>query len=147
MTAGPSTAIFWPVIVQVALTYALYYLLFSRRQAGVKAGRIRLSAIRDNVAEPGETRFFRNSLTNQFELPVLFFAVCIILYMTGHATLVPVLLAWLFVGLRLVHAYIHVGPHHHMRHRIPAFVAGYAVNGLLWLWLALRLAYRSFTGA
>ena len=26
-----STAIFWPVIVQIALIYVIYYLLFSRR--------------------------------------------------------------------------------------------------------------------
>ncbi|CAN7556896.1 MAPEG family protein [Rhizobium sp. LjRoot254] len=134
-----STAIFWPVIVQVALIYVLYYMLFTRRQAAVKAGKARLSQYRDNVTEPAETLFVRNKLTNQYELPVLFIAGCIALYATGHATVVPVILAWIFVILRIAHAIVHVGQNR-MRYRVPLFIAGFAVNGLLWLWLAANIA-------
>ena len=137
---GPSTAIFWPVILQVALIHLVYFLLFNRRQTAVKAGRVRLSQLRDNVTEPEETRFLRNNLTNQFELPVLFIAACLALYATGHATIVAVILAWLFVASRLVHAFIHLSRYHHMRYRVPAFIAGYTLNGLLWLWLAVNIA-------
>lgn len=133
-----STAIFWPVIVQVGLIYVVYYLLFTRRQASVKAGRARLSQYRDNVAEPEDTRFLKNNLTNQYELPVLFIAGCIALYVTGHATTMPVVLAWLFVVLRIAHVVIHLGKNR-LSHRIPVFMAGFAVNGLLWLWLAASL--------
>jgi hypothetical protein len=134
-----STAIFWPVIVQVLLIYIIYYLLFSRRQNAVKAGRARLSQLRDNVSEPEETRFLKNNLTNQYELPVLFIAGCVASYVTGNAGPVAVLLAWIFVILRIAHAIIHVGENR-MRYRVPAFIAGYAVNGLIWLWLAVNLA-------
>ena len=134
-----STAIFWPVIVQVALIYVLYYMLFTRRQAAVKAGTARLSQYRDNVAEPAETLFLRNNLTNQYELPMLFIAGCIAIYATGHATVVPVILAWIFVISRIVHAIVHVG-HNRLRHRVPIFIAGFAVNGMLWLWLAVNIA-------
>ena len=134
-----STAIFWPVIVQVALIYVVYYLLFNHRQAAVKAGRVRLSQLRDNVTEPEETRFLKNNLTNQYELPVLFIAGCIANYATGSAGIIAVLLAWIFVALRIAHAIIHVGQNR-LRHRVPVFIAGYAVNGLLWLWLAVNLA-------
>ena len=134
-----STAIFWPVIAQIALVYLVYYLLFTRRQAAVKAGRARLSQYRDNVSEPEDTRFLKNNLTNQYELPVLFIAGCIANYVTGHATLVAVVLAWLFVALRIAHFVVHTGQNRLSR-RIPVFVAGFAVNGLLWLWLAVNLA-------
>lgn len=134
-----STAIFWPVIVQVALIYVVYYLLFSRRQAAVKAGRARLSQFRDNVTEPEETRFLKNNLTNQYELPVLFIAGCIANYVTGNAGIIAILLAWLFVALRIAHAVIHIG-RNRLRYRVPVFIAGYAVNGLLWLWLAINIA-------
>jgi hypothetical protein len=134
-----STAIFWPVIVQIALIYVVYYLLFNRRKAAVKAGRVRLSQLRDNVTEPEETRFLKNNLTNQYELPVLFMAGCIANYATGNAGMIAVLLAWIFVGLRITHAIIHVGQNR-LRYRVPVFIAGYAVNGLLWLWLAVNLA-------
>ncbi|MBX9458174.1 MAG: MAPEG family protein [Rhizobium sp.] len=134
-----STAIFWPVFVQVALIYLVYYLLFSRRQAEVKAGRARLSQFRDNAAEPDETRALKNNLTNQYELPVLFMVGCLASYATGNADLLAVLLAWLFVALRIVHAVIHIGQNR-LRHRVPVFIAGYVVNGLLWLWLAINIA-------
>jgi len=134
-----STAIFWPVIVQVALIYLLYYMLFTRRQAAVKAGKVRLSQYRDNVTEPAETLFLRNNLTNQYELPMLFIAGCIALYATGHATVMPVILAWVFVILRIAHAVVHVG-HNRLRHRVPIFIAGFVVNGLLWFWLAANIA-------
>jgi hypothetical protein len=134
-----STAIFWPVIVQVALTYLLYYMLFTRRQAAVKAGKARLSQFRDNVAEPAETLFLKNNLTNQYELPTLFVAGCIAIYATGHDGVVPVILAWIFVILRIAHAIVHVGQNR-LRHRVPIFIAGFVVNGLLWLWLAANIA-------
>lgn len=134
-----STAIFWPVIVQIGLIYSVYYLLFTRRKLAVKAGRARLSQFRDNLTEPEETRFLKNNLTNQYELPVLFIAGCIANYATGHAGIIAVMLAWLFVALRIAHAVIHVGQNR-LRYRVPVFIAGYAVNGLLWLWLAANLA-------
>lgn len=134
-----STAIFWPVIVQVALIYLVYYMLFTRRQAAVKAGRARLSQLRDNVTEPEETRFLKNNLTNQYELPVLFIAGCIANYVTGNAGVIAVLLAWIFVALRIAHAIIHVGQNR-LRHRVPVFIAGYVMNGLLWFWLAVNIA-------
>lgn len=134
-----STAIFWPVIAQVTLIYIVYYLLFTRRKAAVMSGRAKTSQFRDNMSEPEETRCLKNNLTNQYELPVLFIAGCIANYATGNATIVAVVLAWLFVALRIAHAVIHIGQNR-LRHRIPVFVAGFAVNGLLWLWLAANLA-------
>ena len=134
-----STAIFWPVLVQVTLIYVVYYLLFTRRQAAVQAGRARLSQFCDNVKEPEETQFLKNNLTNQYELPMLFVAGSIANYATGHATMIAVVLAWIFVALRIAHAVIHVGQNR-LRYRVPVFIAGFAVNGLLWLWLAANLA-------
>ena len=136
---GSSTAIFWPVIVQVALIHVIYYLLFNRRKDAVRAGRVQMSQLRDNVGEPEETRLLRNNLTNQFELPMLFIAACIALYVTGNAGWVAIVLAWLFVALRIAHAVIHTGENR-MRHRVPVFIWGFAVNGLLWLWLAVNIA-------
>jgi hypothetical protein len=134
-----STAIFWPVIAQVGLTYVVYYLLFQKRKAAVASGHARLSQFRDNVDEPAQTRFLKNNLSNQYELPMLFIAGCLAIYATGHATWFAVVLAWLFVILRVVHAAIHIGENR-LRHRVPVFIAGFAVNGLLWIWLAVSLA-------
>ena len=134
-----STAIFWPVIVQAVLTYAVYILLLRRRYEAVKAGKARVSQFRDNTLEPEHSLTARNNLANQYELPVLFFVVCIAIHVTGHATLYPVLLAWAFVASRVVHAVVHLRSNR-IRNRMSVFIAGFAINGLLWLYLAVNIA-------
>jgi hypothetical protein len=133
------TAIFWPMLVQVALVYAVYALISRRRVAAIKAGNARSSQFRENQVEPPESLFVRNNLANQFELPVLFYAACISLFVTGGASVVPVVLAWLFALSRVAHAAIHVTSNR-LRYRRPIFAFGYFVLGLMWLWFALHLA-------
>jgi hypothetical protein len=47
------------------------------------------------------------SFSNQFELPVLFYVLTILAYVTHKAGVVFVILAWIFVIFRLLHAYVH----------------------------------------
>jgi hypothetical protein len=134
-----STAIFWPMIAQAMLVLVLYGLLSLRRRAAVIGGRARVSQFRENQVEPEDSLFVRNSINNQFELPVLFHVVCLALYVTGHATILPVVIAWAFVASRYAHAYIHVTSNR-IRYRKPLFTTGFVLHFLLWLWLAARLA-------
>ena len=66
-----------------------------------------------------------NNQRNQFELPVLFYAVAAFALILKGADRIMVVLAWLFVLTRLVHAAIHVGPNK-VRWRSPAFGLGFA---------------------
>lgn len=134
-----STAIFWPMIAHVVLVFAIYVLLGMRRVDAVKGGEARPSQFRENRDEPPSSLFFRNNLENQFQLPVLFYPLCIALYLTGGAPSLAIALAWLFVALRYVHAWIHVTSNR-IRYRRPVFIAGFFVLGLLWVWFAVRLA-------
>lgn len=133
------TAIFWPVIVQVALTYAIYALISRRRIAAIKAGDATVSQFRENQNEPPQSRFVRNSLENQFELPVLFFAASISAFVLGFADVAMIALAWVFVLSRVAHAWVHVTTNR-IRHRRPAFVLGFLVLGAMWALIAGRLA-------
>lgn len=132
------TAIFWPMIAHVALVFGIYFLMFVRRKSAVRAGNARISQFRENRDEPAESLFVRNNLTNQFELPVLFHVVCLALYVTNGASLVPLVLAWIFVISRYIHAFIHVTSNR-IRYRQPAFSLGLLMVLVLWVWLALHL--------
>ncbi len=132
------TAIFWPMIAHVALVVALYALLGMRRAAAVKAGRARISQFRENLNEPEDSLFVKNCLFNQFELPVLFHAVCLALHVTGGDGPWAVALAWLFALSRYAHAFIHVTSNR-IRHRQPAFIVGFAVLVVLWAMLGVRI--------
>jgi hypothetical protein len=133
------TAIFWPMILQAALTYAIYALISVRRKAAVQAGSVKVSQFRENQNEPAESLFVRNNLANQFELPVLFFAVCLAIHATAATSYLTVVLAWLFVLSRYVHAYIHVTSNR-IRYRQPAFTFGFLVLLLLWIVFTLHIA-------
>ena len=132
------TAIFWPMIAHVVLVVALYALLGMRRAAAIKAGQAKTSQFRENLNEPEDSLFARNSLANQFELPVLFHAVCLSLHVTGGDGPWAVALAWLFALSRYAHAAIHVTSNR-IRHRQPAFTAGFVAVIALWATLAVHL--------
>ena len=132
------TAIFWPMIMQTVLIYGVYILIGLRRRDALKAGSTKASQFRENLNEPPESLFVRNNLANQFELPVLFYAACLALHAVGGADPVAVVLAWLFVISRYVHAWIHVTTNR-IRHRRPAFTAGFVLLALMWIWLGVSI--------
>lgn len=134
-----STAIFWPVIAQVVLIYAVYVFASRRRVGAVKRGEVKASAFLTPFQEPEPSQTVIRSLINQFELPMLFIFVCFGFHAIDAADYFALALAWLFVASRCVHAFIHVTSNALMRRRA-AFIAGFVLNGLLWLYLAIRLA-------
>lgn len=137
---SPTEATIWPMIAHVALIFVLYFLLSFRRVRAVKQGRVKVDRFRDNLEEPAESLTARNCVANQFELPVLFYAVSILLYLVDADNPVTVAGGWLFVALRYAHAYVHVTSNR-LRYRRPLFIAGFAVVGLLWVWLGVWLAF------
>ncbi|MBB3967131.1 hypothetical protein GGQ67_004826 [Rhizobium metallidurans] len=140
MTGMTGYEMFWPIIAQAALVYLLYMLLGYRRRKMLKSGKVRASDYRENRGEPTESLIVKNSLANQYELPVLFYACCILLYMTEADNLIALVLAWIFVALRYVHAFVHVTSND-LRYRSPLFAAGYVVLGAMWVWLAVWMMF------
>src|SRR5262249_54069649 len=51
---------------------------------------------------------FGYAFANQFELPVLFYVLTTLEIMTRHADLLFVILAWIFVVMRILQAMVHV---------------------------------------
>jgi hypothetical protein len=79
-----------------------------------------------------------NNQRNQFELPVLFYAVAAFALILKGADTLMIVLAWLFVLTRLVHAAIHIGPNK-VRWRSPAFALGLLVVAVMWIKLLLHV--------
>ncbi|RDL52779.1 hypothetical protein BLJAPNOD_03942 [Ensifer sp. M14] len=131
--------IFWPMVAHVLLVFVLYALLSFRRVGLVKAGKVQVSQFRENREEPGESLVVRNSIANQFELPVLFHVCCVLLYITEADNIVSLVLAWLFIASRYLHAFVHVTSNR-IRYRRPLFMAGVATLGGMWIWLSVWMA-------
>lgn len=104
-----SSHIFWPVLAQVFLTLVMFIVLGARKAKAVKSGRVnRQQAALDNRVWPEDVVKVSNNIANQFEVPILFYILCIVLYSINAAGIVEVALAWLFVVSRYAHAWVHV---------------------------------------
>ena len=132
-------SIFWPMLVQALLTFAVYGLVSYRRMSAIKSGTTKPSDYRIPTVEPESSATAARSLINQFELPVLFYAACLVLFVLGAANLAAILIAWLFALSRLVHAFVHVTSNR-LRYRRPLFIAGFFSVLGMWLLIGLHLA-------
>ncbi|KQT53807.1 MULTISPECIES: MAPEG family protein [unclassified Aureimonas] len=130
-------AILWPMIVQAFLTLAVYGVLAVRRGAA-RSDEAQMAAWRASGTEPARGAVAARNIANQFELPVLFYAVCLALYVVNGASWLAVLLAWIFAGSRILHAAIHLGPNR-VSQRMPVWLVGYAAVAALWLILSVHI--------
>jgi hypothetical protein len=132
-------AILLPLFVQVALTLFLLFWTGRARVAAVRRGdvHVRDIALRESNWPRQETQI-ANAYHNQLELPVLFYVLTILAIITRQADLLFVVLAWLFVVLRLVHAYIHLTSNH-MGRRFAVFAASVLVLLVMWVIFAVRI--------
>ncbi len=78
-----------------------------------------------------------DNFKNLFEVPTLFYPLCVGLIATGHASTAFAAAAWAFVMLRIIHSVIQC-THNQVKPRFLAFVASSAV--LLGMWTAFALA-------
>ena len=75
---------------------------------------------------------------NLLELPVLFYVVCLVIYVTGTASPTMVAVAWLYVALRVIHSAIHLS-YNKVIHRLIAFASSNFALTTLWSLAALKL--------
>ncbi|MBX9933648.1 MAG: MAPEG family protein [Methylobacterium sp.] len=132
-------AVLAPVFVQVALVFALLFWMGRVRFAEVGAGRVKIGDIALGQRNwPIRAQQAANAFSNQFELPVLFFALVPLALFTKKADLLFVILAWIFVATRLVHAGITVTSNH-VPNRFRAYAAGALVLLIMWIIFAIRI--------
>ena len=131
-------AIIYPVFAQVALTFALLLWLAALRTSALNAGTVRPSeiALREQ-AWPARTAQVGNCFANQFEAPILFYVLALLVIFTRLSDVLIVALAWVFVLLRFAHAYVHTTSNT-VRVRGAIFGAGVVVLLVMWIWFAIR---------
>jgi hypothetical protein len=56
---------------------------------------------------PDAVNYPANNFKNLFELPVLFYGLCLFLHVTGSVDKGYVIAAWLFLAFRVLHSIVH----------------------------------------
>jgi len=132
-------AVLLPLFVEIALTFVLLYWTAYLRTNALQAGEVRLGDIALRQPNwPVRATQVANAFHNQLELPILFYVLTILAWITRHADLLFVVMAWIFVALRLAQAYIHV-TNNDVRRRGLAFIVGAIVLTLMWAIFMIRI--------
>jgi hypothetical protein len=128
-----------PLFVQVVATFVLLFWTAHLRVGAVRRREVhpRDVALREPNWGKRETQI-ANAYHNQLELPLLFYVLTILAIVTRRADLLFVVLAWVFVILRLLHAIIHVTGNH-MGQRFAAFASSVIVLAVMWLIYIVRI--------
>ncbi len=128
-----------PLFVEVALTFLLLFWMGAARRAAIGRGDVNAGdiALREPLWPKPATQV-SNAYHNQLELPVLFYVLTILAWIARHADFLFLVLAWLFVMLRIVHAGIHTTSND-VRLRFAAFGASAIVLLVMWIVFAVRI--------
>lgn len=128
-----------PVFVLVLLSFILMLRMFFVRTSALKNREVRVSEIAvGQKAWPTKATQVSNAYGNQFELPVLFYALVALALPLRQADLIFVLLSWVFVVTRYLHAGIYATSNN-LKARFSAFAAGALVLLIMWVYFALKL--------
>ena len=135
--------IFVPMYYMVLLTASVFLLstlirfknvLVDKSHTGSELMKIPLPASAAQITKQAD-----RNLINLFEFPILFYAICVVLYVTGKVDAYFVVLAYWFVGLRVAHSLYHIF--------INGFIGDMPLRALLWLpswliviWMWVRFA-------
>ena len=139
------TAIFGPFFATMALTFAVWLVMFARRVPFILSSGM----TQEQMATPGELVRIQpasvanpaDNFKNLFEMPVLFYATCLYLFAVGQVDGTHVTAAWVFVAFRALHSAVHC-----TFNLVNLRFALYLVSSLaLWLMIA-RAALAHFAG-
>jgi len=124
----------WVVVLYVWLTYA--------RWVAVTRGEVDYASFEFNREEPPAVARIRLNLANQFEWPVVFYALAVLLIALGKVTLFDVIAAWVFVAGRVIHTLVQC-----LTDNVPLRGQVFMINFVAVLVLAAHVALLALEGA
>jgi hypothetical protein len=131
-------SIFAPFFAMIALTVVVWIYMDARRIPFIVRSNFtpeQLSPVELARLSPPAVSNPSDNLKNLFELPALFYALVLCLYVTNHVDATFVWAAWLFVGLRVLHSAVHC-----TFNFVPLRFWLYAAGSLLLGFIAVRAA-------
>jgi len=137
------TLIFYPLLAMIGITAAVWLRLYFERVGEMRARRIRPQdiATKQQSIEILHKVNASDNFSNLFEVPVLFYVLCILAFSTQMVT--PFLLggAWAFVALRGLHSLIHC-TYNHVMQRFAAYLLSTLILFTMWGVFAFHLLSR-----
>ena len=133
----------YPMAAMVVLTFAILITLFRTRVRAVREGEVSGTFYKtyQGGEEPRSSAQLTRHFVNLFESPVLFYAACVVAMVVGQSGTAMIVLAWVYVGMRVVHAIIHTG-----RNKIPPRIGVYLASWFVILAMWAMIVFGVATG-
>lgn len=100
-----------PMIGLMIHTAVIWFVMYAKRIPAMKKAGVSAQTYTtpEKTVEllPEAVNYAAYNLKNLFELPVLFYGLCLTLHVTGSVDGVYVIAAWLFFGFRVLHSIVH----------------------------------------
>ena len=134
------TPILYPAFAMVALVFFVLNRMRSMRFAAVRNRVIGAEFYQafQGAEEPAPLRVVSRHFVNLFEMPMLFYVVLVMIYVTHQTTTWLVACAWLYVVLRYVHSFVHLGTNDVMTRVVIYFASGLVLL-VMWATLLVQL--------
>ncbi len=122
-----------PIFAMFVLAGVVTVLMLRERVAEMKERRIHPQTVASSSQMVGVLKNTRaaDNYKNLFEMPVFFYVLCLAALVTRQVGMTLLVLAWAYVGLRLVHSVIHMG-YNKVMHRFYVFALSNGVLIALW---------------
>lgn len=142
------TSILLPAMTLAGWTLCVVLLIPRRRFKAARAGHVTAHDFKygESSRVPLGVSIPNRNLMNLLEVPVLFYFVTIVAFVTQLADPVAVVLAWVYVGLRVLHSLIHL-TYNNVMHRLVAYAASNGILVVIWLQLGIGLLSEKGVGS
>lgn len=133
-----ATLLIYPMAALALITFLVLLSLPALRVVAVRNNKVsaRFYRLMRGATEPELPAALSNNYKNLLELPVLFYVICILLIVLNRVEIEQVVLAWCYVGLRLLHTLVHIS-YNQVLHRLAIFSASSVVLAVMWLRLLI----------
>ncbi len=134
-----SIQLVYPLCAMFFLSLIVLGVTFSRRVKAVRSGQVKMGYFKTYQGEgtpESEVKASRH-FSNLFEAPVLFYVACILGMILPVEGILFLALSWIYVAVRMVHAYIHIGPNK-VFHRMCAYMTSWIILLVMWILILLK---------
>lgn len=122
----------YPALAMILWMFVVLCIMFTRRMKAFSSKSVRPSEVAISTERyPDGARLAAANFSNQFETPVIFFAIIMLAMEVSASTYAMAALAWGFVATRVIHTLIHVGPNN-LRLRASVFALGVLILFCMW---------------
>jgi len=123
----------YPLLAMVGLTLMVWVWMYITRVSAVIKGELKMDDFQSaqKNSYPDRVTFASDNIGNLFEMPVLFYSISILLYITHTFSETQLILAWCYVGFRSLHSLIHCS-YNNVLHRLLSYLVSSLILWLMW---------------